>query len=156
VGALGDFVDKFRAGVRGEPTPPGSWGEMEKFGRFQGPGEVSAELTLPAGPVAVSVEDYVTVQDLDAQLIGPSGDAVELKHYSESAYDDDSKALKNLRQVASARIDQPGLYRLTVRAPNSEEPLLIMAGEDLTPGGALKDMASEMIPGAKLWKRLGG
>jgi hypothetical protein len=31
--------------------------------------------------------------------------------------------------VASARIDAPGLYRLTVKAPNSAAPLLILVGE---------------------------
>jgi hypothetical protein len=29
-------------------------------------------------------------------------------------------------------------------------------GEELTPGGALKDLCAEMIPGRKLWKRLRG
>jgi hypothetical protein len=155
MGGLGDFIGKFKAGMRGAPTPPGSWGDLEKFGRFEGTGEVNAELTLPEGPLAVSIEDYLTVQDLEARLTGPSGE-LELTHHSESPNDDDSKALKNLRRVVSTRIDAAGLHQLVVRAPNSEEPLLIMVGEDLTPGGALGDMARDMIPGAKLWKRLGG
>jgi len=69
------------------------------------------------------------VQDLDAQLTGSSGEALELKHYSEAPDDDDGKALKNVRRVASARIDSPGLYHLTVRSPNSAAALLILVGE---------------------------
>jgi hypothetical protein len=125
---LRDFIGQVRSGITGGPTPPGSWGDQEKFGRFEGTGEVNAELSLPAGPLAISIEDYLTVQDLDVQLIGPSGDPVELRHYSEAPDDDTTHSLKNLRRVASAEIELPGLYRLTLRAPNSEEPLLILAG----------------------------
>jgi hypothetical protein len=156
MGLVGDFIGAFKAGAKSGPTPPGTWRDMEKFGRFEGTGEVRAELTLPAGAVAVSVEDYLIVQELEAQLTGPSGEALELKHYSESPYDDDSKALKNLRRVVSARIEAPGIHQLTVKAPNGGEPLLIMVGEDATPGAALKGMAGDMVPGAKLWKRLRG
>ena len=74
MGGLGDFVNTFRAGMRSGPTPVGTWKEMEKFGRFEGTGEVGAELALPPGPIAISVEDYLMVQDLEAQLTGPSGE----------------------------------------------------------------------------------
>ena len=129
MGGLRNWFSQVKAGVSGGPTPPGSWGDLEKFGRFEGTGEVTAELTLPAGPVAVSIEDYLTVQDLDAQLTGSSGGALEVKHYSEAPDDDESKALKNVRRVASARIDSPGLYHLTVASPDSAAPLLILVGE---------------------------
>ena len=128
MGGLRNWFSQVKAGVSRGPTPPGSWGDLEKFGRFEGTGEVSAELTLPAGPVAVSIEDYLTVQDLDAQLTGSSG-ALEVKHYSEAPDDDESRALKNVRRVASARIDSPGLYHLTVTSPNSAAALLILVGE---------------------------
>jgi hypothetical protein len=129
MGGLRNWFNQVKAGVSGGPTPPGSWGDLEKFGRFEGTGEVTAELTLPAGPVAVSIEDYLTVQDLDAELTGSSGEALEVKHYSEAPDDDEQKALKNVRRVASARIDSPGLYHLTVRSPNSAAALLILVGE---------------------------
>jgi hypothetical protein len=125
---LRDLLGQVKSGITGGPTPPGSWGDQEKFGRFEGTGEVSAELTLPAGPLTISIEDYLTVQDLDVRLTGPAGDPVGLKHYSEAPDDDTTHSLKNLRAVASAEIEAPGLYRLTLRAPNSEEPLLILAG----------------------------
>jgi hypothetical protein len=129
MGGLRNWFNQVKAGVSGGPTPPGSWGDLEKFGRFEATGEVTAELTLPAGPVAVSIEDHLTVQDLDARLTGSSGEALEVKHYTEAPDDDEQKALKNVRRVASARIDSPGLYQLKVTSPNSAAPLLILVGE---------------------------
>ena len=85
---LRDFLGQVRSGITGGPTPAGSWGDQEKFGRFEGTGEVT----------------------------------------SEAPDDDTSHSLENLRAIATAEIELPGLYRLTVRAPNGEEPLLILAG----------------------------
>ena len=132
---LGNFLKMVKAGVRGAPTDPGAWGDLEKYGRFEGKGEVDTEVNLPQGDVAISIEDYLTVQDLDAQLTGSSGDPLDLRHYSESPDDDQKKALKNIRRVASAQISAPGPYRLTVKAPNSAEPLLILVGESSSPFG---------------------
>jgi hypothetical protein len=129
MGGLGNWFRQVKAGISGGPTPSGSWGDLETFGRFEGTGEVTAELTLPAGPVAVSIEDYRTVQDLEAQLTGSSGEPLELKHYSEAPDDDEQKALKSIRRVASTRIESPGLYHLTVRSPNTAAALLILVGE---------------------------
>ena len=84
---------------------------------------------FPPGRVAVSVEDYLTVQDLETQLRGTAGEPLEVKHYSEAPDDDEKKALKNVRRVASAQIDSPGLYHLTVRSPNTAAALLILVGE---------------------------
>ncbi|MFL5908248.1 MAG: hypothetical protein ACJ75Z_11725 [Solirubrobacterales bacterium] len=129
MGAFGNFVKQVTAGIRGAPTPPGVWGDLEKFGRFEGTGEVNAEVTLPAGPMAVSIEDYLTVGDLETQLTESGGEAVALRQYFESPDDDTEKGLKNIRRVAGAEIESPGLYHLTVKAPNSAEPLLILIGE---------------------------
>jgi hypothetical protein len=128
VGGLKNWWKQVRAGVSGGPTPPGSWGDLEQFGRFEGTGEVNTELTLPAGPVAVSIEDYLTVGDLEAELTGSSGEQLEVKHYSDAPDDDEHKALKNVRRVLSAEIDSPGLYRLAVSSPDSAAPLLILVG----------------------------
>jgi hypothetical protein len=129
MGGLRNWFGQVKAGISGGPTPAGSWGDLEKFGRFEGTGEVTAELTLPAGPVAVSIEDYRTVQDLEAQLTGSSGEPLELKHYSEGPDEDEQKSLKSIRRVAGARIESPGLYHLTVRSPDSAAALLILVGE---------------------------
>lgn len=130
MGGFRNWLNQVKSGISRGPTPTGSWGDLEKFGRFEGTGEVNAELSLPAGPLAVSIEDYLTVQDLEAELTGSSGEPLELKHYSEAPDDDQKKALKYIRRVASARIEAPGPYRLTVKAPNSAAPLLILVGED--------------------------
>jgi hypothetical protein len=155
VGELGDSFRAFKGAFKEGPSEPGSWGEAEKFGRFQGTGEVSAEIQLPGGPLAVSAEDYPYVENLELELTGPSGGPIEVKRYSKPPYGS-RDALRNLHRIATAKIVDPGHHQLRVKAPDAEESLLITVGEDLTPGGALKDFAGRMIPGARLWKRLRG
>jgi hypothetical protein len=124
---IGDFVNAFKAGANPGPTPPGFWREAERYGRFEGTGEVIAEVELPEGPLAISAEEYLMVQELQFELTGPNGDAIAVNRRAESAYDD-STALKNLRRIATTKVTDPGLHRIRVKAPNSEEPLLITVG----------------------------
>ena len=152
---LGGSLRLFRSAFKSGPTESGMWGDAERFGRFEGTGEVVAEFELPECDLAIGAEDYRPVEELELELTGPDGAAVELKRHVTPEYDD-TQALRSLEQIASGRIHRPGLHRLRVRAPHPERVLLVMVGEALTATGELGDMAKEMIPGAKLWKRLRG
>jgi hypothetical protein len=155
VGDFGDSFKAFKGAFKEGRTEPGTWRDAERFGRFEGTGEVGAEVELPEGPLVVSAEDYAYVENLEFELIGPSGEPLEVKRHAKPEYGS-RDALKNLNRIATVKIEQPGLHQVRVKAPNAEEPLLITVGEDLTPGEALKDFGAEMIPGRKLWKRLRG
>ena len=144
-----------RSAARSGPSPAGFWKELERFGRFEGTGEVVAELDIPTGPLAVSVEDYPDVEDLAFELTGPGGDPLEVKRYAARDLDD-GRGLKNLDRVATLEVESPGLHHLRIKAPNDYEPLLVLVGQGLTVTGEFRRMGAEMIPGAKLWKRLGG
>jgi hypothetical protein len=80
---IGDFLESFKPG----PTKRGTWRQLEEFGRFEGTGEVSAELELPETQVAVSVEGYLEVENLEFKLTGPGGTALQLKRYSAKNFD---------------------------------------------------------------------
>jgi hypothetical protein len=152
MGRMGDFLDSFKPG----PTKPGMWGQREEFGRFEGTGEVTAELELPEAHVAVSIEEHIQVEDLGLELTGPGASPLKLERYSASDFDTSDSAVHRLFRIASGEVPDAGLHHLRVKAPSPDQPLLIMVGREMTVRGELKDMADEMIPGRKLWKRLKG
>jgi hypothetical protein len=154
---LGDFkrgIDAFKAGMEPGFTPPGMWGDMEKFGRFEGAGAVAAELELPECQVAISAEEHPEVENFEFELIGPDGQPIEVRRYSSKSFE--GEGLKNLHRIATAKLQVPGHHSFRVKSPDPEEQLLIVVGEELTAGKSLKDFGEEMIPGRKLWKRLRG
>jgi hypothetical protein len=149
MGGIGDFMDSFKAG----PTKPGMWRQLEEFGRFEGTGEVSAESETE---LAVSIEDFIDVENLGLELRGPAGTEVLLKRYSPRDFDTSDSAVHRLFRIANGPVRDAGLHHLRVRAPSAELPLMIMVGREMTVRGELADTADEMIPGRRLWKRLRG
>jgi len=151
MGGIGNFLDSFKSG----PTKPGMWGDLEEFGRFEGTGELSAELELPESHVAISVEDYKQVEDLELTVTGPGGTEPELKRYTSRDFGP-RDAVHQLYRIRSGKLHDAGLYHLSVTAPAPDQHLMIMVGRETTVGGEVQDMAKEMVPGRKLWKRLRG
>jgi hypothetical protein len=144
---LRDFVDGFRPG----PTKPGTWRNMERFGRFQGTGEVTGDLELPPGEFAVSVEGHRRVSELDVELTGPDGEPVQLeRHREQTAGGRD--AVHNLHRVAKGELDGGGVCRLRLQGPDREEELIVVVGRETGAGEAMRDF----VPGAKLLRRLRG
>src|SRR5262245_25254934 len=103
MGGIGDFVGAFKGGMKPGPTQPGFWRDLEKYGRLQGGGEVVGDVEIPNGPLAISIEEHRTVEDLELELLGPGGEPVELERYSEKNFDHD-EGMKNLHRIANAKI----------------------------------------------------
>jgi hypothetical protein len=150
-----DFFDAFKGGLTPGPTTPGNWRHLERFGRFTGTGEISAELELPHGEVTLASEEFEEVDDLLVELVGPDGSEVSLDR-PRGEFSELDRGTHNLFRIGYARIERPGLHTLRVRAPKGDQALLITAGDEITAGSALKDFGGQMIPGRKLWKRLRG
>jgi hypothetical protein len=130
---LRDFVDGFRPG----PTKPGTWRNMERFGRFQG--------------TAVSVEGHRRVSELDVELTGPDGAPVQLeRHREQTAGGRD--AVHNLHRDAKGELDGWGVCRLRLQGPDREEELIVVVGRETGVGEAMRDF----VPGGKLLRRLRG
>ena len=146
-----DAVNAFKQGFKAGPTEPGNWRYLEKFGRFQGVGEVRGEIELPRGKVTLGSEAFEEVDDLEVELAGPDGNPVALER-PDGSFSELDRGTHNLFRIGYAAIEQPGLHTLRVRAPGEEEPLLITVGEEPSAGEALK----QVIPGRKLFRRLRG
>lgn len=151
--AVYDFFKSLKSG----PTKPGWWRYDEEYGRFEGTGEVSVQVELPGGPTEVGIEDFLEVENLEFELIGPSGQPVEMKRWTSA--DVDATAVHQFGLIATGEIRDPGLHHLRVRAPREGQPLLVLVGEKLTVRDAISHMAAGMIkriPGRKRWYRLRG
>ena len=121
-----DFFDAFKPAFKSGRTDPGTWRNLEKFGRFEGAGEVRAELDLPEGDVVISIEELRDHQGLELELVGPSGEPLGLERHSRDP--DNSAGAHNLYRMASAAVSDSGLHQLRVTAPDSEQPLWIVVG----------------------------
>ena len=133
------------------PTQPGTWRYAEKFGRFHCVGEVDAKVELPRGKVTLGSEGLEEVDDLHVELVGPDGSPVALERPAGS-FSEIDRGTHNLFQIGHAVIEQPGMHALRVRAPDRQETLLIVVGEDFRVGDAVK----QVIPGWGLLRRLRG
>jgi hypothetical protein len=147
VSLFGDLRNRFKSG----PTEVGTWEEQEKFGRLRGTGEVSGELELPEGEIAISSEGDPQVGELEVELRGPDDSAVELERDLHGR-DQKTRGGQNLYRLARARTAMAGTHRLRVRSPRSDESLVIAVGEE----AGIGDAAEEVLPGLKLLNRLRG
>jgi hypothetical protein len=108
---LGDFrkgIEAFKAGMRPGFSSAGIWGDMEKFGRFEGTGEVEGELELPECHIAISAEEHEEVENFEFQLTGPDGQPVGVRRWAAKNFDH-SEGLKNLYRIATTKLEAPGL-----------------------------------------------
>jgi hypothetical protein len=113
------------------PTQSGFWGDRESFGRLEGGGEVSGEVTLPQGEdVLISVEDYRMIDELEVELTGPDGSPVALERDRQMSKSGSRNAVHNLHRLAHGTIATAGTHRLTVRAPDPAQPLIVVVGAD--------------------------
>jgi hypothetical protein len=107
---------------------------------------------LPQGEdVLLSVEDYRFIDELEVELTGPDGSQIPLERRKEMSKSGSRKAVHNLHQLAHGKTAVAGTHRVTVRAPQSDQPLVIVVGADMSVGEAL-----EVFPGGKLLGRLRG
>ena len=152
MGAVRDFIDAFRPGR----TKPGNWRQLERYGRFEGTGEVVADIELPAGRISVGAEDFFEVERFELELTGPDGQPVEIRRWSANDVKRSVGAVHHFVPIATGEVRFPGLHRLRVRAETAEQPLLILVGEGLAAGPMIRELARDIIPGRKLWRRLRG
>jgi hypothetical protein len=130
-------------------TQPGTWRYAEKFGRFEGVGEVDGKVDLPRGKITLGSEAFEEVDDLAVELVGPDRNPVAVDR-GDGNFSDMDRGAHNLFQIGHAVIQQPGAHALRVRAPDRHQPLLITVGEEFRVGDAFK----QMIPGRSLYRRL--
>ena len=123
-----DFFDAFKPAFKSGRTDPGTWRNLEQFGRFDGTGEVRADLDLPTGEIVVSTEELRDVDGLEVELTGPSGQSLEIKRLKRDP--DNSAGAHNLYRMATAEVPEAGVHQLRVAAPDPQQPLWILVGRE--------------------------
>ena len=126
-----DFFDAFKGGMSGGETEAGTWRNLEKYGRFSGMGECSADIELPEGKALISNEEIREVEGFEVEVTGPDGSAAPLKRL-ENNPDHTDMGTHNLFRVAEVDVRAPGIHRIRVKGTDPAQELVILVGKDLS------------------------
>ena len=126
---------------------PGSWKEIEQFGRYEATGTLDAELELPEGAVLISSVALYATEKVEVELLGPDGPVALTRERSSGDPDH-----ANLTRLVSGTVTTPGLHRLRVSGIPGPGQELIMVGREVRVG----DMLRRSIPGLGMLRRRRG